>query len=203
ELIANSYNNLGFVNNAIDPDKAIEYFEKATAIYEKLYGKDHSKMAIANTNLGFAYAQIELYGDAINYYETALAIWEKVNPQPTPSKAFVLSSLGYTYTRLNDNKTALEFYNKAMAMYEASYGKKHPDIAALHNRIGNIHQSSDNYEEALKSYQAALIANVNDFSSENIEANPAGTNFYNGNQLLYSMMYKAQVLEARHLRKTL
>jgi CHAT domain-containing protein/predicted negative regulator of RcsB-dependent stress response len=203
ELIANSYNNLGFVNNAIDPDKAIEYFEKATAIYEKLYGKDHSKMAIANTNLGFAYAQIELYGDAINYYETALAIWEKVNPQPTPSKAFVLSSLGYTYTRLNDNKTALEFYDKAMAMYEASYGKKHPDIAALHNRIGNIHQSSDNYEEALKSYQAALIANVNDFNSENIEANPAGTNFYNGNQLLYSMMYKAQVLEARHLGKTL
>src|SRR5690606_6102705 len=161
------------------------------------------KMAIANTNLGFAYSQIELYGDAINYYETALAIWEKTNPQPTPSKAFVLSSLGYTYTRLNDNKTALEFYNKAMAMYEASYGKKHPDIAALHNRIGNIHQSSDNYEEALKSYQAALIANVNDFSSENIEANPAGTNFYNGNQLLYSMMYKAQVLEARHLGKTL
>ncbi|WKZ58296.1 MAG: CHAT domain-containing protein [Cyclobacteriaceae bacterium] len=203
ELIANSYNNLGFVNNAIDPDKAIEYFEKATAIYEKLYGKDHSKMAIANTNLGFAYAQIELYGDAINYYETALAIWEKVNPQPTPSKAFVLSSLGYTYTRLNDNKTALEFYNKAMAMYEASYGKKHPDIAALHNRIGNIHQSSDNYDEALKSYQAALIANVNDFNSENIETNPAGTNFYNGNQLLYSMMYKAQVVEARHLGKTL
>jgi CHAT domain-containing protein/predicted negative regulator of RcsB-dependent stress response len=203
ELIANSYNNLGFVNNAIDPDKAIEYFEKATAIYEKLYGKDHSKMAIANTNLGFAYAQIELYGDAINYYETALAIWEKVNPQPTPSKAFVLSSLGYTYTRLNDNKTALEFYDKAMAMYVASYGKKHPDIAALHNRIGNIHQSSDNYDEALKSYQEALIANVNDFNSENIEANPAGTNFYNGNQLLYSMMYKAQVLEARHLGKTL
>lgn len=203
ELIANSYNNLGFVNNAIDPDKAIEYFEKATAIYEKLYGKDHSKMAVANTNLGFAYSQIELYGDAINYYETALAIWEKVNPQPTPSKAFVLSSLGYTYTRLNDNKTALEFYDKAMKMYEASYGKKHPDIAALHNRIGNIHQSSDNYDAALKSYQAALIANVNDFNSENIEANPTGTNFYNGNQLLYSMMYKAQVLEARHLGKTL
>ncbi|MBX2966207.1 MAG: CHAT domain-containing protein [Cyclobacteriaceae bacterium] len=203
EAIANSYNNLGLVYNQVDADKAIEYYEKAAEIYEKLHGREHAKMAIANTNLGFAYSQIELYGDAINYYETALVIWEKINPQPNPSKAFVLSSLGYTYTWLNDNKTALEFYNKAMSMYVASYGKKHPDIAALHNRIGNIHQANDNYADALKNYQAALTANVSDFDSENIEANPSGTNFYNGNQLLYSMMYKAQTLEAQHLNKTL
>lgn len=203
ELIASSYNNLGFANNIPNPDKAIEYYEAALAIYEKLYRKDHPKLAVANSNLGFAYAQIELYGDAINYYEAALATWEKINPQPNASKAFVLSSLGYTYTKLDDKKTAMEFYEKALAMYIASHGTKHPDVAAMHNRIGNIHQSNDRYNEALKSYQQALIANVADFNSEDVETNPDGENFYNGNQLLYSMMYKAQTLEARHFGKTL
>ncbi len=203
ELIANSYNNLGLVYGQIDPDKAIDYYEKATAIYEKLHGKDHPKMAVANSNLGFAYFQLELYGDAINYYETALTIWDKINPQPNASKAFVLSNLGYTYTKLDDKKTAMEFYDKALAMYIASQGKKHPDVAAMYNRIGNIHQSNDKFDEALQNYQLALISNVSNFNTENIEANPSGENFYNGNQLLYSMMYKAQTLEARHFGKTL
>ncbi|MBL7844706.1 MAG: CHAT domain-containing protein [Cyclobacteriaceae bacterium] len=203
ELIANSYNNLGLVYGQLDADKAIDYYEKAVAIYEKLHGKDHPKMAVANSNLGYAYFQLELYGDAINYYETALAIWEKINPQPNASKAFVLSSLGYTYTKLDDKKTAMEFYEKALAIYIGSHGKKHPDVAAMYNRIGNIHQSNDKFEDALQSYQQALIANVSDFNSENIEVNPTGENFYNGNQLLYSMMYKAQTLEARHFGRTL
>jgi len=203
ELIANSYNNLGLVYGQLDADKAIDYYEKAVVIYEKLHGKDHPKMAVANSNLGFAYFKLELYGDAINYYETALTIWDKINPQPNPSKAFVLSSLGYTYTKLDDKKTAMEFYEKALAMYIASQGKKHPDVAAMYNRIGNIHQSNDKFDEALQSYQLALISNVSNFNSEAIETNPSGENFYNGNQLLYSMMYKAQTLEARHFGKTL
>lgn len=203
ELIAASYNNLGLVYSQIDVDQAIDYYEKASAIYEKLHGKDHPKMAVANTNLGMAYLSLELYGDAINYLETALAIGNKINPQPTASKAFVLSNLGYTYTKLNQKDVAMEFYQKALAMYVASHGKKHPDIAATYNLIGNILQSEDKFDEALKNYQLAIIANVSDFNSEDITANPSGENFYNGNQLLYSMMYKAQTLEARHLSKTL
>ncbi|MBX2962715.1 MAG: CHAT domain-containing protein [Cyclobacteriaceae bacterium] len=203
ELIASSYNNLGFANNIPNPDKAIEYYEAALAIYENLYQKDHPKLAVANSNLGFAYSQIELYGDAINYYEASLVIWEKVNPEPNSSKAFVLSSLGYTYTKLDDKKTAMEFYEKALTMYIAAYGNKHPDVAAMYNRIGNIHQSNDQYDEALKNYQLALISNVVNFNTTEIETNPTGDNFYNGNQLLYSMMYKAQTLEARHFGRTL
>lgn len=203
ELIAASYNNLGLVYSQIDINKAIDYYEKASGIYEKLHGKDHPKMAVANTNLGMAYLSLEFYGDAINYFETALEIGNKINPEPNASKAFVLSNLGYTYSKLNNKKAAMEFYEKALAMYLASHGNKHPDVAASYNLIGNIYQSDDKFDEALKNYQRALIANISDFNSENILANPSGDNFYNGNQLLYSMMYKAQTLEAKHLGKTL
>ncbi|MDH4057796.1 MAG: CHAT domain-containing protein, partial [Cyclobacteriaceae bacterium] len=203
ELIAASYNDLGLVYSQLDVDKAIDFYEKAIAIYEKLHGKEHPKMAIANTNLGVVYRSLELYGDAINYFETALAIWEKIYPQPHPSKAFVLSNLGQTYSKMNDQSDAMEFYKKALAMYIDSQGKKHPDVATTYNLIGNILTAQHKYDEALSHYQQALISNVTDFNSADLFTNPTGRNFYNGNVLLYSLMYKAQALESRHFGKTL
>ncbi len=203
ELIAASYNDLGFANSQVDVNKALDYYEKAAAMYEKLHGMDHPKMAIANTNLGRAYFSLELYGDAINYYEAALGIWEKVYKQAHPSKAFVLTNLGLTYAKTGDNKAALGYYEKALAIYIESQGKKHPDVAYTYNIIGNILKSEDKYDSALSNYQKAIISNVSDFNSRDIKKNPSFKNYYNGNVLLYSMMYKAQALEARHLGKTL
>lgn len=203
ELIAASYNDLGFAYNQLDVDKSLDYYEQAAAMYEKLHGKDHPKMAIANTNLGRAYYSLELYGDAINFFEAALAIWKKIHKQAHPSQAFVLTNLGQTYAKLNDLKASIGYYEKALAIYIASQGKKHPDVAYTYNLIGNTFKSQDKYDSALVNYQNAIIANVSDFSSLDIGTNPSFENYYNGNVLLYSMMYKAQALEARHLGKTL
>lgn len=203
EVIAASYNDLGLIYSQIDVDKSIDYYEKAVAIYEKLHGKEHPKMAIANTNLGVVYRSLELYGDAVNYFESALSIWEKIYQQPHPSKAFVLSNLGQTYSKMNDQKAAMGFYEKALAMYIGSQGRKHPDVSTTYNLIGNILASQQKFDEALAKYQQALISNVTDFNSEDLLANPSGKNFYNGSVLLYSMMYKSQALEGRHFGETL
>jgi len=203
ELIAASYTDLGLVYSRIDVDKSFDNYEKATEIYEKLHGQEHPKFAIANTNLGVVNFNTELYGDAVNYFETALKIWEKNYSQPHPSKAYVLRWLGLTYSKLKDDKTALDFYRKALDMYIASQGKKHPDVAYTYNLIGNILQAENKYDEALSNYQKSIIANISDFNNEDAFANPKITNFYDGNFLLYSLMYKAQVLEARHLNQTL
>lgn len=203
ELIAASYNDLGLVYSLIDLDKALDNYEKATMIYEKLHGKEHPKFAIANTNLGVAYLTLELYGDAVNYFETALKIWEKNYPQAHPSKAFVLRYLGQTYSKMGNVTTALEYYEKSLSMYQESEGKKHPDVAYMYTLLGNVHKSQDKFDEALREYQLSLIANVSDFNSENERINPSSKNFYNGNTLLYSLMSKAQALEARYLGKTL
>lgn len=203
ELIAASYNDLGLVYSLIDLDKALDNYEKATLIYEKLHGKEHPKFAIANTNLGVAYLTLELYGDAVNYFETALKIWEKNYPQPHPSKAFVLRYLGQTYSKMGNVTAALEYYEKSLAMYQESEGRKHPDVAYMYTLLGNVHKSQDKFDEALREYQLSLIANVSDFNSENERVNPFSKNFYNGNTLLYSLMSKAQALEARYLGKTL
>jgi tetratricopeptide (TPR) repeat protein len=68
----------------VDNDKALDQYEKALTIYEGLHGKEHPKIAIANSNIGFVYRGLELYGDAVNNFETALKIWEKIYTQPPP-----------------------------------------------------------------------------------------------------------------------
>jgi CHAT domain-containing protein/uncharacterized protein HemY len=203
ELIAASYNDLGLVYTQLDPDKAFTYYEKALAIYAKLHGADHPKLAITNTNLGVLYRSEKLYGDAVNYFEAALKIWEKIFVQPHPNKALVMMNLGQTYSGIGDTKAALGYYERALAMYEASQGKKHPDVAYVYNLLGNEKLARQKFDESLADYQKALIANTPDFNSENIVVNPGTKNYYNGNQLLYSLMYKAQALEAKHLGQTL
>jgi CHAT domain-containing protein/Flp pilus assembly protein TadD len=203
ELIAASYNDLGLIYTQIDIDKSYQYYNLALTMYEKLHGKDHPKIAITNTNLGYLNQTDKQYGDAINYYTTALAIWEKIYPQPHPNKALVMMNLGQTYSTMGNTTTALEFYNKALAMYQSTQGNKHPDVAYVLNLIGNEKLAQKKYEEALQHYQKAIIANLPDFNAEDIEINPTRFNFYNGMQLLNSLLYKAQAFETRHLTKTL
>lgn len=203
ELIAASYNDLGLVYSQLDVDKAFEYYEKASGLYQKIYGTNHPKLAIANTNLGVLHLSEKLYGDAINYFETALKIWETIYPQPHPNKALVLLNLGSTYSGMGDSKSTLAFYEKAISIYKITQGEKHPDIAFANNLIGNVKLNENKYDEALSYYQSALIANVVDFKSTNSIKNPSTKTFYNGTVLLYSLMYKAEALEARHFGKTL
>ncbi len=203
ELIAASYNDLGMVYGQTDVDKALDYFDKAVELYTKLHGGNHPKIAIANTNMGLAYRSMKLYGDAITNFEDALKIWQSIYPNPNPAQAFVLLNLGQTYAIMGELNTALSYYEKALSIYESTHGRKHPDIASAHNLIGKIKVTQGKFDEGLASYQQALIANVNNFESTTISQNPDGTSFYNGNQLLYSIMYKAQALEARYFGRTL
>ena len=62
EEAAASYNDMGLIYSQTNADKALEYFEMALGVYEKLHGKEHRKIAIANNNLGLAYRSLKLYG---------------------------------------------------------------------------------------------------------------------------------------------
>lgn len=203
ELIAASYNDLGLIYSTTDPNKALDHYEKALAIYESVHGKDHPKIAIANTNIGFAYRTLEFYGDAINNFEAALVIWQKIYPQEHPTKAFIYFNLGQTNLKMNNQVAAGEYYEKALKMYRKSYGKKHPAIGTVLNAIGRLKLASGAYDEAVEFFQHALISNVSDFNETNIHHNPAAERYYSGNTLLFSLLNKAESLEARHFGRTL
>lgn len=203
ELIAASYNDLGLVYSVTDAKKALDHYEKALAIYQSIHNKNHPKIAIANTNMGVVYRAMEFYGDAINNFDSALEIWSKIYPEAHPTKGFIYFNLGQTYVKMRKEAVAEEYYQKALHTYRNSYGKKHPDIATVLNALGKIKLASGEYDSAVDLFQQALISNVSGFNDTNISHNPGVEDFYSGNTLLYSLLNKAEGLEARHFGKTL
>ena len=203
EEVAASYNDLGTLYGVSNPDKALDYYEMAQAIYAQKREADHPKLAIAATNIGFAYLQLQLYGDAVNNFETALSIWKKRYPQGHPNQALALVNLGLVYDRLNNRPAAIAYTQQAIALFRQSYGSRHPDIAVAYNQLGVLQINQQQYDAALTSFQQALIANSPTFAATEIQQNPRTDDAYNTKVMFYSLNRKAQVLEARHYGKTL
>jgi CHAT domain-containing protein len=201
--IAAAYTDLGLAYSQTNPDKALEYYEKALPIYEKIFGKNHAKVAVASTNIGAMYNTLELYGDAQNNFETALGIWKKLYPNGHPNQALVLMTLGNTYAKLKNLKAAKAFYRQAIGQYQKAYGERHPDLASAYNQLAPLLLEENKFDSALFYYQKALIANTTDFNQREFKKNPKARSFYNGQQLLYTLIYKAQALEEKYSNKTI
>jgi len=203
EEVAASYNDLGLVYGETNPDLALDFYEKALPIYQKIHGADHQKIAVVSTNIGMTYSRLELYGDATNNLETALAIWKKKYPQGHPNEALALLNLGQTYDKIGNRKAAREYFEKALVQFQSFYNGKHSDIAYAFNLLGSLKLEENDFDGALQNFQGALIANAPDFANQDILKNPAVDDYYNANVMLYSLQLKSKALEARHFGKTL
>jgi CHAT domain-containing protein len=203
EVTAASYNDLGLVLSSINPEEALDHYENALKIYKEIYGDNHEKTAQGLINSGIAYRQLELYGDATINFEKALEIWQKLYPEGHPNEAFIINNIGRTKQLTNDLDGALTFYQKALKFYGKFYGLKHPEVAGTLNLIGNIYNTRGEFNEALSYYQKALIANCNNFNSEDLDENPAVDDYLSANTLLNSLYYKSKAFADLHYNKTL
>ncbi|MFZ5970233.1 MAG: CHAT domain-containing protein [Bacteroidota bacterium] len=203
EEVAASYNDLGLVYSQTDPDKALSYYDMALPIYEHIHGKEHAKIAIANTNMGALYLGLKLYGDAVTNFETALAIWRKIYPQGHPNEAIVLRFLGQTYVRMGNHTSAYQYFDQSLAKYKQNFGEKHPDIASTLNQVALLKLSDRQFEAALQLTQEAICANITGYSEQDYRKPTPLANYYNANVLLASLRQKAQALEELYYGKTL
>ena len=73
--------------------------ERALAIKERTYGRDHTKVAPTLTNLGNAYGQLGDYAKKRDMLERALAIKERAYGRDHPEVALTLTNLGNAYRR--------------------------------------------------------------------------------------------------------
>ncbi len=203
EELAASFNDLGLVYSKVDPDKALTYYDQALPLYASLHGNIHPKIAIINTNMGYVYNDLKLYGDAITNFETALAIWQKIYPQGHPNEAFVRLNLGRTYGKLNNLAATKGYYRQALALYQKVYGTAHPDIASTFNQLGSVFLTESKYDSALYCFQQALASNSIGFAASDVSRFPDISEYYNGQVLLFSLHKKSKTLEERYYGKTL
>ncbi len=152
-----SYNNIGMVyNDKGDYDQALEYYRKALAIDEKVFGKEHPSTASLYSNIGSVYYDKGNYDQALKYYGKALAIEEKVFGKEHPSTATSYNNIGLAYYDKGDYDQALEYYRKALAIREKVLGKEHLRTATSYNNIGLVYSDKGDYDQALEYYRKAL-----------------------------------------------
>ena len=80
--MAFTYNNIGLVlDDEGKHEEALNYYQKALAIREKVLGTEHPNTATTYHNIGFSYYKMKKYDTALEYMNKALAIFqEKLGP---------------------------------------------------------------------------------------------------------------------------
>jgi CHAT domain-containing protein len=195
--IAASTNDIGLVYSKSNPEKALQYYERALADYLVLYGDTDERTVTAYINIGLANRNLELYDQALANLEKALAIRQQLG-RGNVQEAFIYTSIGTVYSAQEEHDNALDQYDLALGIYRKKYGNKHPEIASIHNLIGYVEQAKGNLSAALTNYQLALVANVTNFNSRDLYQNPKLENYYNADILLATLFEKAKAFENLH-----
>ncbi|MFN0048687.1 MAG: CHAT domain-containing protein [Cytophagales bacterium] len=198
------YNNIGLSYSRTEPEKALEYYQKALFIYLNIYkdGKQPA-LAIAYSNVGFIYNGKKEYNQALNSFEKALAIWTAIYSTNHPSVAFTYSNIGQIFIGRNSYAKAQTNLQMALDIYIKYFGEKYPDVASTYNQLGNLYEKQGKYKQALTYFHKAIVANCANFKSSNVYVNPKATDYYNPNILLTSLTLKSRTLENIHFQKTL
>ena len=153
--------NIGLVyNNAASYVEAIDYFNKALAIFESI---NHDP-GIANmlSNIGGIYFTQGADEKALEYSFKALKIAEKLGD--TSRMITSLTNIGSTYHNKKDKKS-LQYYLKVLPLINLNSPEKIEEYVNVNGNLGEIYYDFKDYNKALEYYQKSIDAAGTDYSS--------------------------------------
>jgi tetratricopeptide (TPR) repeat protein len=136
--------------------KGLEFFKKALAVREKIFGLEHPSVIYSYNNIAMAYKDRENYKKALEYFQKILDLREKIFGPDHPDIAASYNDIGEVYKFMGNKEKALEFFQKALTITEKNFGLEHPDIAIFYAAIGEVFLEMENKEKALVFFQKAL-----------------------------------------------
>ncbi|MFN0037631.1 MAG: tetratricopeptide repeat protein [Saprospiraceae bacterium] len=136
--------------------KALDYSQKAVAIWEKVLSSEHPDLASSYNNLALTYGALGEHQKALEYNQKDLSICEKVLPPEHPDLAQSYNSLAGTYGDLGEHQKSLEFHQKALSIREKSLPPEHPDLAQSYNNLAATYGALGGHQKSLEYNQKAL-----------------------------------------------
>ena len=123
-VTASAYHNLASAYYAQgDYAKALEWFEKALAIREKVLGKESPSNATTYNNIALVCDKQGDYAKALEWFEKALEIYEKLLGKQHPAIATIYNNIALVLSNRGNYAKALESCEKALVIYEKVLGK--------------------------------------------------------------------------------
>ena len=139
-----------------DYNTALQYYDKARKIQERVLGENHPDLATTYNNIGNTCKNKGDYDAALQYLDKAMKIYERVLGENHPDLATTYDNMGNVYDSKGDYATALQYYDKARKIQESVLGENHPDLATTYNNIGVVYDDKGNYDTALEYYDKAM-----------------------------------------------
>ena len=122
-----------------DLDGALQYTQRALKIVEKVYGPDHTTVAIRASNIGLI---LQAKGDldgALQYTQRALKIDEKMYGPDHPDVARDANNIGLILQDKGDLDGALQSTQRALKILQQRYGPDNPatkTVSAMLSKSG-------------------------------------------------------------------
>ena len=153
--IAQSYNDLGIL--LIDEAKyvqAIEYFEHALKIREKLH--DSAGMAALFNKMGIVYQKQGKLGESLSKQLLALAIYESTNNRAY--QAICINNIAIIHQNLGDLEQSLDYHQQALNLRveladNKGEGTSYLNMANVFLKLSDTVSAIDYYDKALSIFQ--------------------------------------------------
>lgn len=129
---------------------AREYYAKALAVYEQVFGHVHLDTATACSLVGNACLMLGESEEAVCLYERALHIRERILEDCHPHIASSHEDMGTAQAMGGDHAQALLSFQRALTIREELLGMDHPDTCVLYWKIALVLIGMEDYRPALE-----------------------------------------------------
>ncbi len=133
-----------------DYDAAVQYFERALALFREI---GHKKGIVdCYCYIGNVYNNRGSYTEALKWYIDSLKLLEELNDRDATAVSY--NNIGIIYGKQGNYPDALQNFYSSLHIRE-QIGDKH-GLASSYNNIGLVHKFQGDYIEALKNFYASL-----------------------------------------------
>jgi len=161
--LGNAYREMG------KPQQALTYLEEGRAILEKLYSKGHTRIAVAQNNLGLAYDDAGDFVKAITCHNKALDIYKNVSGEESPDVGTSFFHLYHVYDRQKNWVLAAQCLTKSLKIRIKTYGttdKGREDLSKMYNQLGAAYYQQEKFAKATRCLLKALEIGEGVFEKE-------------------------------------
>lgn len=136
EMLARLNGSVGVLYDLVENDEeAIQFYERAVTLYERLEGADQLEIADICNNLGFIYRSVGNMDQAESLFLKALEICHREVGDKHEKTAVVFNNLGALYLKSNFGQQAYEMNRMALEARVAALGEDHPETGQSYSNL--------------------------------------------------------------------
>lgn len=138
------------------PEKAIPPFERALAIYRRIYPYPYPLTLDVMGNLALAQRESNQATASLELFEELLARKREIFGERNAQTSKVLTNYGVALRKFQRPEEALEKLQEALEINLETHGEIHPAVARSYRSLSLTYRSMNRFESAMEEIQKAL-----------------------------------------------